>query len=258
MTESIRSSRCFHCGPRNALPSAITLLGVLLVGCGDNCFTGFLNGGFQINTASPRSGCGLTTARGAIVIAAVKAPGCESCTSSARAEHLYVTLRGVQLHPSTSAIRGSPDWVDAAPQLMDDPRQLEFIGASEPEILTDKIMIPAGTYQQVRLEFLPDPATDGELFPAKSRCGGALLNCVVRGDGHIEPVLWSEDVPELLITSKSLDGGAIVVLPDTTTAVQIRLQARQVFSSSASEPWVARVILVGRAGVARDPNSQVD
>jgi Domain of unknown function (DUF4382) len=258
MTESIRSSRCFHCGPRNALPGAITLLAVLLVGCGDNCFSGFFNGGFEINTASPRSGCGLTTAKGAVVTAAVQAPSCESCTSSARAEHLYVMLRGVQLHPGATADRSSPDWVDVAPQLRNEPRQVEFIGASEPEILTDKTIIPAGTYRQVRLEFLPDSATDSELLPAKSRCGGTLLNCVVRGDGRIEPVLWPEDAPELVITSESVDGGAIVVLPDTTTALQIRLQAHQVFSSSASEPWVTRVILVGRASVARDRNSQVD
>jgi Domain of unknown function (DUF4382) len=232
---------------RNFLASAVLFGALWLVGCGDNCFSGILSGGFEMNTASAPSACGLTQTKAAVRTAIVQSPSCESCTSSARVEHLFVTLRGVQLHSDAIADQNSPGWVEIAPQLVDEPRQLDLIGSSETEILEDSAVIPAGTYRQVRLEFLSGPSNNDGDFLAKTECGTTLQNCVVMGDGRVDRVLWPGDVPQMVIKGESVQGGRLVVLPDTISWLRMRLEPHQVFTSSANEPWAARVVLMGRA-----------
>lgn len=255
MIRCATSSKLLPCSLRNALASAAIFTALSLAGCGDTCFSGFFDGGFQINTGSPASTCPLTKAKGAVRVALVRSPSCELCTSSARVEHLYVMLRGVQLHPSAIADRNSPDWVEVAPQLADEPQQMDLIGGSEPEIVAESTTVPVGTYRQVRLEFVPDAPADGGQLLDKSECGTTLRNRIVMGDGRVDPVLWAGDVQELLITGESLEGSALVVLPDTMMALRISLEPQQVFSSSGSERCAARVVLVGRAGATRQSKS---
>ena len=252
-----------RCSLRKAPSSAVMFTALFVAGCGTTCISGFFNPGGQINisTGNAAPACALPQTKGAVGTAAAKLPKCESCTPSARVEHLYVTLRGVQLHPNAIADQNSPDWVEITPQLADEPRQIDLIGSSEPEILAESTMIAAGSYGQVRLEFLADPvadvgaiaggATDGGQLPGKGACGATLRNCIVMGDGRVDPILWPGDVPEILITGENAEGGALVVLPDTMTALRIRLEPQQVFSSSDSQPWVARVVLVGHAQAVR-------
>ena len=256
MIRSLISFRFPGCSLRKALASAAIFAALLVAGCGDTCVSGFFNNSFQIDITSPASACKLTKTKGAIRTAVVRLPSCETCTPSARVEHIYVTVRSVQIHPSALADQNSPDWVEIAPQLADEPRQTDLIGSSEAEILAESTTIPVGSYRQVRLEFLSDPATDDGQVPGKRKCGATLRNCIVMGDGRVDPVRWPGDVPELLITGESMEGGALVVLPDTMMALRISLEPQQVFFSSGSEPWEARVVLVGRAGAVRQSNPE--
>ena len=113
-------------------------------------------------------------------------------------------------------------------------------------------MIPAGSYGQVRLQFVADFATEDERAAVGGACGATRPNCVVLGDGRVEAVRWTGEAPEVVITGQSLEGGSVVVLPDTTMELRIRVEARQVFSSSGREPWVAEAVLVGRAAGVRE------
>lgn len=234
------------CSLRNALASAAVSTVLLLVGCGDTCVSGFFNPGGQITVTSGASACTLPRTNGAVSTAIIKSGSCQICTPSARVEHVYLTLRGVQLHPSAIAERNSPDWVEIAPQLADEPRQMDLIGKTVPEILAQSAMIPAGSYRQVRLEFLPDPPARGGHSLGVGECGAARQNCIVMGDGGVDPVHWPGGVPELLITGQSMEGGALLVLPDTTAELRISLEPQQAFYSYTGERWEAKVALVGR------------
>jgi len=251
MISSVTSLRHTLRSPQYALLSALIFTVLSLAGCGSNCYSGFINGGLQINTASPPSACSQTKAQGTARTAIVSVPSCESCTSSARVEHLYVTLRGVKLLPSAIADQNSPDWVEIAPQLADYPRQVDLIGDSAPELLAESPTIPAESYRQVRLEFLPDAHAEGGEFHGKSECGTTLRNCIVMGDRRVSPILWRGDVPQLVIKTEGVQGGALVVLPETTTRLQLTLEPQQVFISSDNKPFTAGVVLVGHASAVR-------
>ena len=252
------SSRFSPCNPRNALAGVVLFAALGLTGCGDTCYAGFFNGtSIGINLGTPASVCTLTNAKGAVRAAVVKSPSCESCTAGARVDHVYVTLRGVQLHAGVVAERNSPDWVEIAPELADEPRQIDLAGGGGPAILAESATIPAGSYRQVRLEFVRDSATEDERVDVGGACGVTRRNCVVLGDGRVEAVRWTGEAPEVVITGQSLEGGSVVVLPDTTMELRIRVEARQVFSSSGREPWVAEAVLVGRvAGVRQESENR--
>lgn len=244
------------CTLRNALASAVIFTALLSASCGDTCFSGFFNPGARIAVTSGASACTLPKTNGAVSTAIIKSGSCQTCTPAARVEHVYMTLRSVQLHPSAIAEQNSPDWVEIAPQLADKPRQMDLIGGSEPEILAENAMIPAGSYSQVRLEFLPDPPTVGWHFPGVRECGATRQNCIVMGDGDVDPVHWPGDVPQLLITSQNMEGGALLVLPDTTTELRISLEPQQALYSYTSERWVAEAILMGRVTAVRQSKIQ--
>lgn len=239
------------CSLRNALAIAVISTALLSASCGDTCFSGFFNPGGRITVTSGASACTLPKTNGAVSTAIIKSGSCQTCTPSARVEHVYVTLRSVQLHPSAIAEQNSRDWVEIAPQLADKPRQMDLIGSSEPEVLAENAMIPAGSYRQVRLEFLPDPPTVGWHFLGVRECGATRQNCIVMGDGGVDPVHWPGDVPELLITGQNMEGGALLVLPDTTTELRISLEPQQAFYSYTGERWEAKVVLVGRVTAVR-------
>ena len=248
---------CFPpCSPRNALSSAAISTALLLVGCGDTCFSGFFNPGGQITVTSGASVCTLPKTNGAVTTAMTKSGSCQTCTPSARVEHVYLTLRGVQLHPSAIAERNSPDWVEIAPQLAEEPRQIDLIGSSEPEILAENAAIPAGSYGQVRLEFLPDAPAVGGHSLGVGECRAVRQNCIVLGDGSTKAIHWPEEVPELLIPGKSIEGGALLVLPDTTTELRIGLEPLRVVYSYTDERLVAKVVLTGRVTAVRQPKIQ--
>lgn len=221
------------CSLRNALASAVISTALLSASCGNTCFSGFFNSGARIAVTSGASACTLPKTNGAVSTAIIKSGTCQTCTTSARLEHVYVTLRSIQLHPSAIAEQNSRDWVEIAPQLADTPRQMDLIGSSEPEILVENAMIPTGSYRQVRLEFLTDPPTVGWHFLGVRECGATRQNCIVMGDGGVESVHW------------------LLVLPDTTTEIRISLEPQQAFHSYTRERWVAEAVLAGRVTAVR-------
>jgi hypothetical protein len=91
---------------------------IALTGCGDSCFAGFSNngnGGLIVKVANPPPSCSLPQVHGAMSVVALKSSLCETCAASTRVEHVFVTLRGIQLRLGASENALSPNWLELAP-----------------------------------------------------------------------------------------------------------------------------------------------
>jgi hypothetical protein len=100
---------------------------IALTGCGDSCFVGFSNngnGGLIVKVANPPPSCSLSQVHGAMSVVALKSSLCETCTAATRVEHVFVTLRGIQLRPGASEDARSPNWLELAPHLAKEPVKL--------------------------------------------------------------------------------------------------------------------------------------
>jgi Domain of unknown function (DUF4382) len=249
--DSMRFSR-YHL--RSILGFATMFSAIGLAGCGNACVIGFSNngnGGLIVKAGNPPPACSLSQANGTMSAVALKSPACESCTVAARVEHVFVTVRSVQLRPSASDDSSSPDWLDLAPHLANKPRQIDLMDNSMPMILVESAIVPAGSYREFRLQFFPGSPTSAEELPAENACGEARWNCIVMADGHIESLHWPGDVPELLIPFQSIEGNSLLVLPDARTDLRLRLEPHRAAYSFSTEGWKPQNVLVGQATVVR-------
>src|SRR5271156_5520199 len=126
----MRFSRCHL---RSAFSCVAMFTSIVLVGCGNSCFIGFSNNGNSgviVKAGDPAPSCPLSQANGTMSVVALKSPACEVCTAAARTEHILVTLRGIQIHPSAGDDTNPPDWIELAPGLAKEPRQIDVMGDS--------------------------------------------------------------------------------------------------------------------------------
>lgn len=249
--------RFFPCNLRSAFGCAAMFTAIALAGCGDTCFSGFFDNGsgFIINTGNPPS-CPLPKVNGKMRVAALKSPVCETCTAAARVEHIFVTMRGIQLRPSSVVDANSSEWVEIAPDLASKPRQIDLIG-NAPEIFVEGAIVPAGSYSLVRLQFSSGSPPSGTEILSANACEQTGWNCIVRADGQVEPLRLPSDVPELLITLQSNESDSLVVLPDARMDLRLSLKPSQVFYSSGFEGLKLQYVLVGRAAVVWHESMEV-
>lgn len=231
------------------------VLGVIaLSGCGNSCFVGISNNGngvVIIKAANPPPSCSLSQGNGMMSVTAVKSAICEGCTAAARVEHVFVSVRGVQLRGGASGNANSGEWVEVAPQLAKEPRQIDLMGQGGPEILVDRVAVAAGSYREVRLQFLGGEDKGGEGLRAENACGEAGWNCAVRGDGRVEAIELAGEVPEVVISSERIEGNSVLVLPDGRMVLQARIEPSEGDHFSSGTGWTRRVGLLGRATVVR-------
>jgi hypothetical protein len=248
---SSRDRRRFGC-------CVVILFVAALTGCGNSCFAGFSNNGLGviIKAGNPPPACSLTQGAGTMQVVAVKSAVCESCPATARMQHVFVTLQSIQLHSSAIADANSPHWLEIAPLLANEPRQIDLMGGPAAEILVERAAVPAGTYHQVRLLFLGDSdGYAGKLLPVNP-CGEARHNCVVMADGRVQPLGWPAEVSAVLITSEAMNGGSLEVVPGGRTDLRLSFEAHPMFYSSSAEPLGLRAVLVGHAATA--PRSSIE
>lgn len=229
------------------------LFAAALTGCGNSCFAGFSNNGtgvIIIKAGNPPPACSLTQGNGTMQVVAVKSAVCASCPATTRMQHVFVTLQGIQLHSSAVANTNSPDWLEIAPQLANEPRQIDLMGSPVPETLVERAAIPAGTYHQVRLLFLRDSGGYAGKLSRESACGEARNNCVVLADGRVQPLGWPAEVSAVLVTSENINGSSLEVVPGGRTDLLLSFQPHQMFYSSTAEPLGLRTFLVGHAATA--------
>ena len=232
---------------RNLLLSIAAFATLALCGCGDWCFSGDINrnsGGSNQTTVG--TNCWSTQWHGTVKAAALKSPVCNGCASASDVQHVFVTLRGMQLHANTMNAPGDADWIELAPQPANLPRQIDLIGDSSPEILAQKAHVPDGYYREIRLQFLEDSPAIAGGFTGENACGKTGWNCLVHADGTVEALRWAGDVAELVIPLESIHSNSMVVLANTQTNLQLKLELRSEFLFSQGRGWSVEQVLVGR------------
>jgi hypothetical protein len=120
--------------------------------------------------------------------------------------------------------------------------------------LADRVLVPAGTYDLVRLRIASNQtAADGEI-PVRNVCGRVGPNCVVMADGQIEPLVFDEDTLESSFASETTAEEFLLVLPGSESELLIELTP--VASIGASFERGARFfsLLPHRPRVARLPS----
>lgn len=210
-------------------------------GCNNVCFTFASNpptGTIGIKAGDPQPACTLTKATGAIRLVVQTIPMCSACPESSRIQHFVVSIRGIDVHGSSTAGNDSPDWQELAPQFATQSLQVDLVRGTanrgNRELLGETVAIPAGLYHQVRVRFAPNvPATEDRL-PENNVCGNAGFNCVVMADGTVQPVLFDSGSPELRITSEKIVGGALLVLPDIGSDLVIEMKPVWSWTSSVN------------------------
>lgn len=254
----MRFSRCHL---RITLRCAAIFTFIVLAGCGNSCFVGFSNngkGGLIVKTGNPPPTCSLSQANGTMSVVALKSPVCETCTTAARVGHVFVTLRSIQLRPGVSDDTNSPDWLELAPHLAIEPRQIDLMGNSKPMILVESAIVPAGNYREVRLQFVLEAPTSTGEFPVKSACGATRGNCIVMADGYVEPLRLPGGIPDILVFPLSIESDSITVLPNAGMELQLSLEPHQGLSFSVAEGWRPHNVLTGRATVVRQQSVEAE
>ncbi len=249
--------RCFPVGSWNKMLSAVVALACFgLASCGTTCVAGIFangNGVLVVKSSTPPPACGVSAGMGMIKVTANKSEVCESCTASSRPGHIFVTLSRIQLRSVFPDAANHPQWVDLAPRLLLEPRQIDLLCDSATEILVQSAAVPAGKYDELRLEFLPDTPADADGLPAENSCGPNRGNCMLMADGRVEELRFTGDgdTPELLLPLQYNGSGAVAVVPGATVDLQFTLQPQPVSGVSPSEGWRIHYVLGGSASVSR-------
>jgi hypothetical protein len=250
-TPSVRRNRW-----RTALPAAL-LLDVWLIGCNNTCFTFTSNpptGTIGIKVSDPKPACSLTTGS-AIRLAVQTVPMCNSCPESGRIQHVFVSIRGIDVHPSSTADDDPTDWQQLAPQLAKQPLQVDLVrdtaDTREREPLGEIVTAPAGIYRQLRVRFVPNQPMTEDRLPAKNACASVGFNCVVKADGRIQPLLLENGSAELRIMSDRIGGGSLFIPPGTDNHLVIELKPVWAWYSSADEGVRLLPALTGSVHVNR-------
>ena len=252
-----KNSRARYIHVSKFLLLAAFLFGISLTGCNNTCFSFTSNpptGTINIKAGDLKPTCTLTTANGTVRVLTHTVSTCSSCSTSSRIAHIFVSLRGIEIHPSANADDDSPDWQGLmVPEFATHPLQVDLIsgtanrGAGKP--LGEMTEVPARIYRQVRLRFAANQPVKGDPLLEKNACGSAGFNCVVMADGHILPLLLDGDSPDLHITSDRKT--SLLIPPDTDTDLVIELKPVWAWFSSADEGVRLLPALTGNAKVER-------
>jgi hypothetical protein len=243
----MRFSRWF---PRISLLFAL-LGAALLDGCGNSCFVAVSNNGngsVVIKASNPPPSCSLSQGMGTMTIIAMRSAACVSCTAAIRPEHIYLTVRSVQLHSSNAAGAESLGWLEVAPQLAAEPARMDLLGEGMAGVLSENAAIPAGSYDQVRLQLSGNGA---HASSEESAYGTQRSNFAVMADRHVEPLDVRTSDTEIRIALQSAANDPLTVLPDSKTEIRLVLHAQQEFVSLGTASWEHRTVLVGSAVATR-------
>jgi hypothetical protein len=138
--------------------------------------------------------------------------------------HVYVTVQDVQIHQSATASNNDAGWVDLAPQLKDNPVQVDLLGTSNQCFLAmlGSAAIQPGSYQQLRVIL----AKNGSQVN-NNKCG-LSANCVVLAADPLNPQalqLSSEAQTGIKIPSGQIAGGQFTIGSGETKDLNIDFNA---------------------------------
>lgn len=228
---------------------ALPLLCLAVSGCGYSCYSGFWNpNGSGVAVSS--SSCPLTKSTGAVSVelSTTSAPPAASTAfplpgaSSHDIQHIFVTLGGIEAHPSGKADEESLGWQELSPDLAAHPMQLDLLsvnGNSRSSALAANAnvpaTVPADEYRQIRLRLVPlDPSPD-DLIPESNACGNVAWNCIVLADRSVRPLEFNGAAAEFRITPEHGNETVLRVLPGEVIHLSIEFDAASsVFFASST------------------------
>ncbi len=216
--------------PANVLRSVfLAVLPLCLANSGCNsCYAGAWNGN-QSGIAFSNTSCPLTKATGAVSFQMSEALAPTSPSSVfpsspallGDAQHIFVTLRGIEAHPSMAADRDSPGWEELAPDLAAHPMQLDLLALNVDSRLLGlatsanvPTTVPADEYRQLRLRLVPLNSTADDVLPESNTCGSVGWNCIVFADHSVRPLEFDGAVEEFHITPGTGTENIFRVLPN--------------------------------------------
>lgn len=166
---------------------------------------GFVSCGGSSSTMGPQTG--------SMTVTLTDPPSCKFPNGAF--DHVYVSIRSVQAHTSTTANDNTPGWQELAPQLNSTPMQIDLFSAASNTCLLTQLgsngALPVGTYQQIRLLLVPNDGSGGATPPANA-CGSNGFNCVVLHDGTVSALqLSSQANTGIKIPPGQVLGGPITV-----------------------------------------------
>lgn len=155
---------------------------------------------------------GFNPPSGTVSVSLSDPPSCRASYDS-----VYITVRSVQAHVSSTATDGSAGWQELAPNLASAPVQLDLLstpqGSCTLATLGSNISLPAGDYQQIRLILLANNPPAGQAVPTTNACASVnAFNCVVLAGGTVRALnLSSQANTGLKIPPGQIVGGPIRV-----------------------------------------------
>jgi hypothetical protein len=216
--------------PANVLRSIfLVVLPVCLANSGCNsCYAGFWNGN-QSGVAFSNTSCPLTKATGAVSFQMKEAVAPTSPSSAfpssqaslGDAQHIFVTLRGIEAHPSMTADKDSPGWEELAPYLSSHPMQVDLLAPNIdsrllglPTSANVPATVPADEYRQLRFRLVPLNPTADDVLPESNACGSVGWNCIVFANHSVRPLEFDNAVEEFHITMGTGIENIFRVLPN--------------------------------------------
>lgn len=241
------------------LPFPVALLFVsALAGC-NTCVTFISNpptGTLGIVSSDPRPVCNLPKMNTAVRPQLAAEPACSSCVGSGQVQHIFLTIRGIELNSSATAHNDSPDWQELLPPGFEQkPLQIDLLESNadrgNPEPFGKTALLPAGIYRQLRLRLVANQPATNDRLPERNQCGGGKFNCIVMADGSVHPLQLDDSSSELRVTSDRVEGTSLLFPPDTDTDLIIELKIVWKWSSSADTGIRLAPALTGSAKVRR-------
>jgi hypothetical protein len=241
--------------------SLLAFLSVLFIGCANTCFVAVSNppnGTLGIVAGNSPPACPLAEAKGAVRVVAYADPSCEFCSESNRIQSVFLSLRGIDIHSKSKAGDESSDWQELLPQLKKQPRQIDLLNGSTNSRPVDPIiesaLLPAGTYDLVRLRLVPNQAVANDETPAGNACGSLGASCAVMANGQIEPLVFDNDTLESRFAPGTTADRLFLVLPDSNSELHIELTPVASISASFAQGVRFFSLLPGRTTVERLPS----
>jgi len=238
---------------------AALLFAGALAGCNNTCITFTSNpptGTLGIVASNPGPVCTLPKMNAAVHAHLAAEPVCSSCVGSGQVQHIFISIRGIELNSSAAARDDSPDWQELLPPNFEQkPLQIDLFKSNDAQGIQEPFaktaLFPAGIYHQLRLRLAPNqPAANARLLE-RNPCGSGIFNCIVMADGSIQPLLLDDASPELRITSDGVEGATLLFPPDTETDLLIELKFVWEWYSSADKRIRPLPALHGSAKVHR-------
>ena len=231
--------------PADVLRSAF-LVGLLLCladsGC-NSCYSGFWNANGS-GVAASNASCPLTKATGDVVVqmSVASSPLSPSAlfpsplASPSEVQHIFVSLRSIQAHPSTMADDDSAGWEELAPDLVAHPMQFDLLAVKGdsrlsglPASANAPAIVPADEYRQVRLRIVPLHPSADDLVPESNACGDVGWNCIIFADRSVRPLELHGAVAEFHITQEPGTDNVFRVLPGELIHLSIEFSAASSF-----------------------------